>query len=331
MRTILAMVFAVFSLSAVAEVADPRSQGDELTAAFYAGKIDEVWQRMTPQMQSALGSRDNLEAFRGQIAQQLGEETFFVDRTVTSAPGHTVYLRRARFEKLPMDVLVQWALDAEGKVAGFFIRPDQSAPREAAASDYLDYQTRTALRLPFDEAFFVFWGGRDIDQNYHAVDANQRFALDLVVMRDGSSHAGEGRSNEDYYCFGKPILAPAAGTVVEALDGVEDNVPGRMNREVLTGNRVIIDHGNHEYSMLAHLRNGSVAVKAGDAVEAGQAIGECGNSGNSSEPHLHYQLQDGPEFGTSAGLPAQFTDYVADGEAVARGEPVKGQTIQPKR
>jgi murein DD-endopeptidase MepM/ murein hydrolase activator NlpD len=64
-------------------------------------------------------------------------------------------------------------------------------------------------------------------------------------------------------------------------------------------------------------------------VARGQRLGECGNSGNSSEPHLHYQLQDGPEMGPSAGLPAQFTDYLADGQPVARGEPVRGQAIRP--
>ncbi len=157
----------------------------------------------------------------------------------------------------------------------------------------------------------------------------QRFALDLLILRDGASHTGSGRRNEDYDCFGKPILAPAIGKVLEVLDGVADNVPGQMNPKIVTGNRVIIDHGNNEYSVLAHLCKGSPRVASGDAVHAGDRIGDCGNSGNSSEPHLHYQLQDGPAFGASAGLPAQFSNYVADDQPVARGEPTRGQRIRP--
>jgi murein DD-endopeptidase MepM/ murein hydrolase activator NlpD len=92
---------------------------------------------------------------------------------------------------------------------------------------------------------------------------------------------------------------------------------------------VILDHGNGEYSLLAHLRHGSVAVAAGARISAGDKVGECGNSGNTTEPHLHYHLQDTPVFGRAEGLPAQFTGYVADGRPVARGEPVRGQTIHP--
>lgn len=328
MRVLIALVIALCSLPPAAQ-AGGRLQGAELTAAFYGNRIDSVWERMSPQMQAALGSRDRLADFRNEIEAQLGAETAVIEETVDSEHGHSIYQRRARFEKAPMVILVQWAVDPQGRVAGFFVRPDQAPRQEAAGSEYLDHETRTTLGLPFDDEFLVFWGGRSVEQNYHAVDGNQRFALDLLVMRDGSSHVGDGRRNDDYHCFGKPILAPAAGTVVEAIDGIEDNVPGQTNPQQITGNRVIIDHGNDEYSVLAHLRNGSLHVAPGDAVAAGEQVGECGNSGNSSEPHLHYQLQNGPRFGEAAGLPAQFSAYVADGQRVSRGEPIKGQRIRP--
>ena len=96
------------------------------------------------------------------------------------------------------------------------------------------------------------------------------------------------------------------------------------------GNHVIIDHGNGEFSFLCHLRNGSVKVKPGDKVTKGQEIARCGNSGNTSEPHLHYHLQATGKFGDGDGLPAQFRDVVIDGKDVARGEPLRGQTIAPK-
>jgi murein DD-endopeptidase MepM/ murein hydrolase activator NlpD len=192
-----------------------------------------------------------------------------------------------------------------------------------------DYEPSTTLRLPFDGTWWVFWGGRGIEQNYHRASPEQRYAYDFVIRRDGSTHAGGGKRNEDYWCEGEPVLAPAAGTIARAVDGVPENTPGEMNADQKLGNHVVIDHGDGEYSLLAHLRTGSVEVEVGDRVTAGRRVGACGNSGNSSEPHLHYQLQTGPDFFSSESLPAPFHEYVADGERVEVGEPVRGQEIAP--
>ena len=116
-----------------------------------------------------------------------------------------------------------------------------------------------------------------------------------------------------------------------AEDGIAENLPGVMNAEQPLGNHVILDHGNGEYSFLAHFKNGSLAVSVGDEVAAGDILGLCGNSGNSSEPHLHYHLQTTPTFGAGDGLPAQFLNYLADGKSVANGEPTRGQHIKNER
>lgn len=192
-----------------------------------------------------------------------------------------------------------------------------------------DYETRTSLRLPFEGEWWVFWGGRSREENYHRASALQRYAYDFVVRRDGSTHRGDGSRNRDFWCEGEPILAPAGGTVVVAGDGVPENVPGEMNDGEKLGNHVVIDHGNGEFSMFAHLQTGSVSVERGEAVEAGTRVGACGNSGNSSEPHLHYQLQTGPDFFESESLPAPFHRYLADGERVDVGEPRRGQSVAP--
>lgn len=225
------------------------------------------------------------------------------------------------------------------RVTGALIGPsfviDESASggggyRIGAASYPLDtYETKTALRLPFGGEWWVFWGGRNIEGNYHRADARQRYAYDFVIRRDGSTHAGAGKANEDYWCEGEPVVAPAAGTVVRAVDEVPENVPGQMNADQKLGNHVVIDHGNGEFSLLAHLRTGSVSVEAAEHVTAGARIGACGNSGNSTEPHLHYQLQTGPDFFESESVPAPFHDYVADGELVESGEPERGQAVAP--
>jgi murein DD-endopeptidase MepM/ murein hydrolase activator NlpD len=302
--------------------------GRRLTRMFYADSIDAVWSRMTPQMQQALGSRDALAAFRARVASSIGEETAVVAERVAEDRGLRVYRRQARYSRFGGLIVVQWAMQGDS-VAGFMIAPDQGAPQAAAPSRYLDYQTRTALHLPFARPVYVVWGGREVAQNYHAVDANQRFAYDLLTVRDGATHTGDGHRNEDYFCFGEPVLAPAPGTVVSVVEGIADNVPGHMNAAQIAGNHIVLDHGQGEYSVLAHLRMGSIRVRPGQRVRQGEALGQCGNSGNSSEPHLHFQLQEGPAFGTSAGMPAQFRDYLANGQRVARGEPVRGQSIAP--
>ena len=88
----------------------------------------------------------------------------------------------------------------------------------------------------------------------------------------------------------------------------------------------MIDHGNGEFSILAHLRRGSVRVAAGERLEAGDAVGECGNNGESVLPHLHYQLQPDARPG-SRSVPAPFSDFLANGVRVARGVPTRGQSV----
>jgi murein DD-endopeptidase MepM/ murein hydrolase activator NlpD len=147
-------------------------------------------------------------------------------------------------------------------------------------------------------------------------------------MRDGHTHTGEGTRCEDYYCYGQPILAPAAGSVVWTQDSLPDNPPGKMDPAHATGNSLILDHGNGEYSLFAHLQPGSLRVKVGDRVRADAELGRCGNSGNTTEPHLHYHLQNGPALFDADGLPVEFVDLAVNGKVVDRAEIVKGQVVR---
>lgn len=298
-------------------------RGRWLTEQFYAGETETVWERFNGPMREALTSQANLAAFHQQVSEQLGRETERLSERVDPVPPYEVYVRSATFEHGTSPVIVQWTLTEDGQVAGFFIRSAQAAP-----SSHLSYQTRALLKLPFDGEWLVFWGGRDVTSNYHARAVDQRFAYDFLRVDAGRSYSGEGHINEDYYCFGEPILAPAAGTVLAVENGVADNTPGEMNPLTPLGNYVILDHGEAEYSFFAHFKQGSVTVGKGDQVRSGERLGLCGNSGNSSEPHLHYHLQNTPELFAGEGLPAQFNDYLANESPVERGEPVKGQRIQ---
>ena len=228
-----------------------------------------------------------------------------------------------------MPIVMQWTIGAGGKVEGFFIRP-AGPPKEPAASIHLDRDTRADLRLPFVGDWYVYWGGRTLERNYHAANPGQRFAYDFVRHRDGRSHRGDGSTLDEYYCWNESILAPADGRVVAVVDDLPDQAIGTTNTAAPAGNHVLLDLGNGEYALIAHLRRDSVRVGDGAQVAAGDMLGRCGNSGNTSEPHVHFHLQDSPAYGEGAGLPAFFNDYVADGKPVTHGEPQRGQTIRAR-
>lgn len=325
----IVLLFTLLGIGAAsADDARTLERGRELSKLFLERKHDALWAQMTPQMHDGLKNVEALGAFRDQLDAQLGAEAEVLDEKVTTAQGFAVYRRTARWTKVAQRIVMQFAIDGDDRVAGFFVRPDPKAPPQQAPTTHLDYTTKAQLHLPFDGEWFVFWGGRTLEQNYHGIDRGQRFAYDILVMRNGKSHEGDGTKLEQYQCWNKPIRAPADATVVARVDGLPDQQPGTMDPAHATGNHVVLDFGDGEYGFFAHLRQGSVKPEVGAHVARGAELGRCGNSGNTTEPHLHFHLQDTPTFGDGDGLPAQFVDYVADGKKVARGEPAKGQRIR---
>jgi murein DD-endopeptidase MepM/ murein hydrolase activator NlpD len=298
-------------------------RGRQYATWFYSGKLELLFAKFTPDMQKALPLAA-LSQFRADLDKDFGPETRMLEERTQVVQGFEAYIRTSSFKKFATPVETLFAMDSAGSIAGFYVRPQQ----KEAGSKFLEYQTKTSLRLPFNEAWFVVWGGRTLEQNYHAVDQSQRFAYDLLIKRNGQTHSGNGKRNEDYFAFAQPILAPANARVVSSLNDVPDNTPGELNPKQPAGNHVWLDFGNGEFALLAHFKQGSVLVKTGQQVKAGEQLGLCGNSGNSSEAHLHLHLQTTPDFGKGEGLPAQFVNYLADAAVIARGEPLQGQSIR---
>ncbi len=323
----LALVLAALRAAPAAAWDDPvKERGRAFCRLFYDGELDEIWRHFSSDMRGRFGTVDSLKALRAQALGFLGSEITVIEETTGNADNLTTYRRIARFENTSQLARIEWTFDPEWTVTGFLIWANEGE----APSTHLGYETKTSLRLPFNEEWFVLWGGRTVAVNYHAETMDQRFACDLLIMKDGSTHRGEGRKNEDYYCFEKPVYVPGPGVVVAVENAVPENVPGVLNAKKVFGNHVIIDHQNGEYSFLAHFKQGSIVVEMGAVVTTGHLLGLCGNSGNSTEPHLHYHMQTTLTYHEGAGLPAQFRNYVADGKSVARGEPVKGQRIVPE-
>lgn len=179
--------------------------------------------------------------------------------------------------------------------------------------------TANRYHLPFAGKWFVLWGGADVFLNYHYLYPHQRYAYDFIQQHTGMTHDGERENLASYYAFGQPVTAPLEGTVVRVLTDVPDNPPHHMNREVPEGNAIIIQHENNEYSLLAHLRHRSVMVKTGDWVKEGEVIAQCGNSGASDTPHLHFHVMNGIEPHEADSIRINF---------IGMKEPVQGDTVQ---
>ena len=240
--------------------------------------------------------------------------------STTLAPGSAVLIAHQPFAyKGARDRLrVTAYADAKHKVAGEGTIP------------ITDATAKTALKFPLTGAWYVAAG-----QSFHTAHRwalPEEFGLDLVkIDGKGLTHRGDGTAFADYFAYGEKIFAPAAGKVVLAITNeAEDTTALRRRDETqeayferlqqdqakrlmrglpgVIGNGVVIDHGNGEYSLLAHMKPGSVTVKTGDTVTQGQLIGALGSSGNSTEPHLHYQVCDSADPLLCAGIPITFTN-----------------------
>jgi murein DD-endopeptidase len=153
----------------------------------------------------------------------------------------------------------------------------------------------------------------------HAV-ISQRFAIDWVRIRDeGKTFQGDEKDNKNYYAYGSEALAVADGIVTEVKDGIPQNIPGRDSRavpitlETVGGNHVILDIGGGHFAFYAHLQPGSLRVKLGDRVRRGQVVGLVGNSGNSTEPHLHFHIENGSSPLGAEGLPYSLASFAVVG------------------
>ena len=123
-------------------------------------------------------------------------------------------------------------------------------------------------------------------------------AWDFVITKNNIQFEKSGDYVEDYFCYNKPVISPANGTIVEIIDGIEDNIIGQVNTLNNWGNTIIIKHSDLLYSKLSHLKSGSVKVKKGDFVQKGTLLATVGNSGRSPYPHLHFQFQAWPYVGS---------------------------------
>lgn len=222
--------------------------------------------------------------------------------------------------------------------------PDDCDFREEIIVTPRTYEDKTSLVLPLRGKVLV-WEGHDFYAHHLRVPLgdgeiqqlgitanSNNFASDFIYVDDaGRAYRGDPRKLGNWYGYGKLVYAPGAGVVLASANDIPDNwfedangteighpkLPaGKDPKDI--GNFVLIDHENGEYSVLVHMKPGSVLVRSGDHVRQGQAIGAIGFAGDSIFPHLHYSLMSGPELFKAWGLPAYFQHFrrVFGGESI---------------
>jgi murein DD-endopeptidase MepM/ murein hydrolase activator NlpD len=191
-----------------------------------------------------------------------------------------------------------------------------------------DYSGKTHLTLPLHGLIYVF-EGHDFYAHHRRQNVLRggkyrpnpvRYGYDFMVTnKAGDLYRGDRFVKENWFSYGAPVYATAAGTVVDAANDIPEN--SYINGEIVSpsnldatdptgsGDHVTLDHGNGEFSMFNHMKPGSVRVKRGDHVRAGQQIGEIGFSGDTFLPHLHYMLVDNADFTHAQGLPSYFNNF----------------------
>jgi hypothetical protein len=169
-----------------------------------------------------------------------------------------------------------------------------------------------AVEPPLAGEWAMLAGGRSTLVSHHYLVANVSNALDFVRLdEEGRGYRGDPKREEAWYGFGEPVFAPADGTVVSVSDVHPDEPVGDVGQTPGQGNHIILEIGDRRYAVLAHLRQGSARVSKGERVRLGQRIAAVGDSGNSLAPHLHFHVQDGPDFGEEARtIPVVFRDAV---------------------
>lgn len=293
-----------------------KAVADSFELNYNADNFEAIFSVFSPEMQKALPLEKTKEFFSG-LKKQAGN----ISKRQFAKYDKSYAIYKTNFERALFAVNI--SVDDHSKINGLFVK--------AFKEDNLPRLERniTKLILPFKDEWTVIWGGDTKEQNYHVQNEAQKNAFDIVITNEqGFSFKTKGLSNDDYYAFGKELIAPCDGEVVLVVDGVKDNVPGTTNPVYVPGNTVIIKTANNEYLFFAHFKQHSIAVKEGQQIKQGELLGLCGNSGNSSEPHLHFHIQNVEDMNTATGVKCFFDKIIVNGQVKSGYSPIQNEKIR---
>lgn len=289
----------------------------EFQEFYNLDKYQNIFELFSAEMKSALPIEKTTDFLKG-LKTQAGkiEKREFIKYENGTYASYKTNFERALFS-------VNISLNKSGKINGLFVKPfkESNLPKLE--------RNKTNLILPFKGEWTVFWGGDTKELNYHVESEAQKNAFDIVITdKNGKSFKTDGKTNEDYYAFGKELIAPCDAEVVLSVDGIKDNIPGELNPIYIPGNTVILKTKNDEFLFFAHFKQNSIVVKQGQKVKQGELLGLCGNSGNSSEAHLHFHIQNIEDMNKATGAKSYFSEIFVNGKLNKDYSPIKGEKVK---
>jgi murein DD-endopeptidase MepM/ murein hydrolase activator NlpD len=295
---------------------------EELVDAMDQRKYWRIRETFSESAKAKLSEEQTKEAFTN-VRKKVGDVKY-VDLPWLPSTNTAIFPVEFKRGLLGLKVL----LDAEDKIDGLWVLPYKEAFPDLGSH-------ATELTLPCAGRWHVLWGGERANSSKYYGDRSRQHSREFVIAdRYGQTHLDEGKRNTDYFAYGRPVLAPAAGKVLTVVHDVEDHKPGRPDSYAPFGNTVVIRHASNEVSVIGHLMYESIVVKEGDLVEARQPVGRCGNSGNSTEPSIYYHMQNASVLQRGFGYRPMFTNILfwAKGRARVLESliPQKGQYIEQK-
>ena len=320
MRNIIFTLILTLTMSNIfgqTEQSTYKPVADKFERSYNAENYDTIFAMFSNEMQKALPLEKTTEFLMG-LRSQAGQIT---RREFVKYVNGTYASYKTNFEQAVFALNI--SVDNDSKINGLFVKP--------FVADNLPKLERnsTKLILPFKDEWTVFWGGDTKELNYHVINQAQKNAFDILITNaHGSSFKTDGKTNEDYYAFGKELFAPCDGEVMLVVDGVKDNMVGEMNPFNAGGNTIILKTANNEYLVFCHFKHQSIKVKEGQKIKQGELLGLCGNSGNSSEPHLHFHIQNIENLNTATGVKCYFDKIIVNGQLKTDYSPIKKDKIK---
>ncbi|NTW34182.1 MAG: peptidoglycan DD-metalloendopeptidase family protein, partial [Bacteroidetes bacterium] len=217
---------------------------------------------------------------------------------VTSGSTMVLWKLQLSIYSLPFNVIVLLFL----YILKFRVRPTLRV-EEVAFQQYSperNLYSQQSSKKRFRNTFYFpvslpFWGEWSVWQGHDGKETHKgewKHAWDFVIKDfENKNYQGFGVQKKEFYCFEKPVLAPADGEVELVVNNIDDNEISDVNVNENWGNTIIIKHAPFLYSKISHIKKDSIKYKKGDNVKRGEIIAYCGNSGRSPEPHIHFQLQ----------------------------------------
>ena len=317
----LILTLFIVSVDGQVEKISNKNVAEKFKINYNQGKFDSIFMMFADVMKNALPLDKTKELLTG-LKDQYGN---ILQMDFIKYENQVYASYKTKFDRNLIALNI--AVDNESKINGLFFKPfkEDNLP--------IIKRNQTKLILPFKDTWFVFWGGDTKELNYHVVSEAQKNAFDFLIKDEsGKSYKTDGKTNEDYYCFGKEIFSPCEGEIVLVVDGVKDNVPGEMNPFNAGGNSIILKTINNEFLFFGHFKHQSIKVKEGQKVVQGQLLGLCGNSGNSSEAHLHFHIQNIEDINKATGVKCFFYNIVVDGKPKPDYSPIKNEKVSnPKK